>query len=338
MTIRAMSRRYLLWTAAAAGAAAMAPAARSAWAQQPQITLRYASLFPPQHSASRSSEWFAEQVARRTGGRVKVEVFHNAALGGEEQVGEGVRSGTIDMGYAGIVGYGGLIRDIRVLEMPYLYESLDQLKLVIDKVQPVLQQLFTANGLLLLANQFDGPRMTLSVRPLRSIADFRGLKFRVPQSPLYIEMVKAFGAIPTPVALPEVYTALQTHVAEALEGSATTLATGKYYEVARNLVRTDHIFYAAYVAMNPGRFRQLPADVQQAIVEAGRDSSGYNLALAKKANLDDLNHLVGMGLQVQKPDRAPFQAAVRPMNERFAASLGGAAPALYADVRTVTKH
>lgn len=317
----------------------LAPVAvRRVCAQQPQITLRYASLFPPQHSASRSSDWFAEEVAKRTGGRVRVQVFHNAALGGEEQVGEGVRSGTIDIGYAGIVGYGGLIRDIRVLEMPYLYKSLDELKLVVDKVQPVLQQLFTANELLLLANQFDGPRMTLAVRPLRSMADFKGLKFRVPQSPLYIDMVKAFGAIPTPVAFPEVYTALQTHVAEAMEGSATTLVTGKYYEAAKNLVRTDHIFYTAYVAMNPGKFHRLPSDVQRVIVEVGRESSGYNLVLAKKANLDDLNHLVGMGLQVQKPDRAPFEAAVKPMNERFAAGLGGAAPALYADVRAVTKH
>ncbi|HYM71328.1 MAG TPA: TRAP transporter substrate-binding protein, partial [bacterium] len=311
---------------------------RSASAQQDQVTLRYASLFPPQHSASRSAEWFAGQVAQRTGGKVKVQVFHNAALGGEEQVGEGVRSGTIDMGYAGIVGYGGLIRDIRVLEMPYLYKNLDELKLVVDKVSPILQQLFTANGLLLLGYQYDGPRMTLSVRSLKSIADFKGLKFRVPQSPLYIEMVQGFGAIPTPVAFPEVYTALQTHVAEAMEGSASTLLTGKYYEVAKNLVRTDHIFYAAYVAMNPARFHSLPADAQRVILEAGRESSAYNLQLARQANQDDLDRLVKVVQDVTTPDRAPFEAAVRPVNEKFAASLGGRAMEIYGNVKAVTKR
>ncbi len=269
---------------------------------------------------------------------MKVEVFHSASLGSEREVAEGVRSGSIDMGYSGLPGYGSFVPELQILEMPYLYEDLDEVRSVAEKLSPDLEQLLAGGGLRLVGYVFDGPRMTLATRPLRSIDDFRGLKFRVPQSPLYVTMAKAFGAIPTPVAFPEVYTALQTKIAEALEGSPTTLYTGKYYEVAKNLVRTDHIFYVAYVAMNPELFKKLPADHQRAILEAGRESSAYNLELAKKGIQEDLDRLKASGVQTFTPDKAPFRMAVKDANEKFAESRGARALQLYQRVKEFTKR
>jgi TRAP-type C4-dicarboxylate transport system substrate-binding protein len=113
--------------AGAAGALTVLDPARVA-AQTPrpaaQTTIRFASLFNPEHSASRSADRFAELVAQKTGGAVKVEVFRSAALGGEREVAEGVRSGSIDMGNSGLPGFGSFVPEIHVLEMPYLYENL----------------------------------------------------------------------------------------------------------------------------------------------------------------------------------------------------------------------
>ncbi len=340
-----MSRRAFLETLAAGAlaprAATLAPraaAAQPARPAGPSTTIRFASLFNPDHSASRSADRFAELVGQKTGGRVKVEVFHSASLGGEREVAEGVRSGSIDMGYSGLGGYGNFVPELQMLEMPYLYEDLDDVKAVVDRLAPELETLLAGGGLQPVGYQFDGPRVTLATRPLRSLDDFRGLKFRVPQSPLYVNMAKAFGAIPTPVALPEVYTALQTKIAEALEGSPTTLYTGKYYEVARNLIRTDHIFYVAYVAMNPEFFRKQPPDVQTAILEAGRESSAYNLELAKKAVQEDFDRLKAAGVQSFTVDKARFRAAVRDANDRYAESRGARALALYRRVREITRR
>ncbi len=339
-----MSRRAFLGTAGMAGAASaltvLDPARVAAQTPRPaaQATIRFASLFNPEHSASRSADRFAELVAQKTGGAVKVEVFHSAALGGEREVAEGVRSGSIDIGNSGLPGFGSFVPEIHVLEMPYLYESLDEVKGVVDRVASDLEKYLAAGGLQLVGYIFDGPRVTLATRPLRSIDDFRGLKFRVPQAPLYVQMAKAFGAIPTPVSLPEVYTALQTKIAEALEGSPTTLYTGKYHEVARNLSRTDHIFYVAYVAMNPDFFRKQPADVQKAILDAGRESSAYNLELAKKAIQEDFDRLKAAGVQMITVDKAPFRAAVREVNEKFAESRGPRAVQLYQRIREITKR
>ncbi|HTC07576.1 MAG TPA: TRAP transporter substrate-binding protein [Acetobacteraceae bacterium] len=329
-----LTRRGALRAIGVAGGALALPAL----AQSPTVTLRYASLFNKEHSASRSSEYFAELVAKKTDGKVRIQVFHNGALGTEEEAARGVHSGTIDLGYSGLPGFGSFIRDIRVLEMPYLYASLDELKQVVDRVRPTLAALFLKAGFQPLGYQFDGPRMTLATRPLRSFADFKGLKFRVPQSPLYVNMLKAFGAIPTPVALPEAYTALQAHVADAIEGSATTLFTGKYYEVARNLIRTDHIFYVAYVAMNPGVFQRQEPEIQKALLEAGDETTGYNLTIAKQANRGDLDRLVKAGVAMMTPPRPPFVDAVRPMNQAYAESLGGQAMDIYGEVRQVTGH
>lgn len=266
---RTLSRRTLLGTlggAAAAGALGM-----PAIAQAPQKTLRFASLFRPDHDSSKSSEHFAELVGKKTGGRIKVQVFHNAALGNEAQVGEGVRTGTIDMGFAGGVGFGSAIRDIRVLELPYLYKDFDDIHAVFAKVSPQLGKAFADKGVQLLGYVYEGPRMTLSTKPLKSFADFKGLKLRVPQAPTYIAMAQAFGATPTPVAFPEVYTALQAGVAEALEGSPSTLFTGKFHEVAKNLARTDHIYNAIYFGIHPATFNALAADIKAAILEAGKE-------------------------------------------------------------------
>src|SRR4051794_32242109 len=86
-------------------------------------TLRFSSLFAEAHAMSRSGQFFADKVGEKTGGKVKVQVFHNAALGDEAQTGEGVRTGTIDMGFAGGVGFGSYIKEIRVLDLPYLYKD-----------------------------------------------------------------------------------------------------------------------------------------------------------------------------------------------------------------------
>jgi hypothetical protein len=318
-------RRTLLAGTAAIGAIALAS---PLVAQTPRV-LRFGSLFNPEHTSSRSSDKFAELVEVKTQGKVKVQVFHNAQLGNETQVGEGVRTGTIDVGFAGSSGFGSYIKDIRVLELPYLYKDFDNLHVVYVKVFPTLTQLFAENSVQLLGNIYEGPRMTLATKPLRTLADFKGLKLRVPQAPVYIELARSLGAIPTPVALPEVYTALQAGVADALEGAPSTLLTGKYYEVAKHLLRTDHIFNATYVGMNLKTFSTFDAETKSAIVAAGREATVFNLGIVKAAAVEDLEKIAKTGISILQTDTAPFRAAATPNNQRYAESLGARAVELY---------
>jgi tripartite ATP-independent transporter DctP family solute receptor len=333
-----IDRRSLLKAAAAAGAAGVVGLGglRRGLAQTSEITLRFASLYPPAHSASRTATRFAELVAAKTGGKVKVDLFHNASLGAEREAAEGVKSGSIDVAYSGLTGFGSYVPEFGVLEMPFLYDTLDQVKSVVDKISPKLEARMASVGLALLGYLYDGPRVTLSTRPLNTIGDFKGLKLRVPQIPLYVQMAQAFGATPTPVALPEVYTALQSRIVEGLEGTPTSLYVQKYHEVARNLARTDHIFFVAYIAMNAPLLAKLSPDKQEAIRSAGREASVYNLEIAKPAVQEDFARLAAAGVKVTTPDRTPFRAAVGPMRERYAAGLGERGLEIYGAIKAVT--
>ncbi len=335
-TIAQLDRRTFLRTMGAAGAIGLG-GARAASAQSAELTLRFASLYPPAHSASRTATRFAELVAAKTGGKVKVDLFHNASLGSEREAAEGVKSGSIDLAYSGLTGFGSYVPEFGVLEMPFLYDTLDQVKSVVDKISPQLEARMASVGLALLGYLYDGPRVTLSTKPLSSIDDFKGLKLRVPQIPLYVQMAQAFGATPTPVALPEVYTALQSRIVEGLEGTPTSLYTQKYHEVAKNLARTDHIFFVAYIAMNAPLLAKLSPDRQEAIRAAGREASAYNLEIAKPAVQEDFARLAAGGVKITTPDRAPFRAAVGPMREKYAAGLGERGLEIYNAVKAVTK-
>jgi len=334
--IARLDRRAFLRTVGAAGAIGLGRT-RAASAQSPELTLRFASLYPPAHSASRTAIRFAELVATKTGGKVKVDLFHNASLGSEREAAEGVKSGSIDLAYSGLTGFGSYVPEFGVLEMPFLYDTLDQIKSVVDKISPQLEARMASVGLALLGYLYDGPRVTLSTRPLNSMDDFKGLKLRVPQIPLYVQMAQAFGATPTPVALPEVYTALQSRIVEGLEGTPTSLYTQKYHEVAKNLARTDHIFFVAYIAMNGPLLAKQPPDRQEAIRAAGREASAYNLEIAKPAVQEDFARLAAGGVKITTPDRAPFRAAVGPMREKYAAGLGERGLEIYNAVKAVTK-
>jgi TRAP-type C4-dicarboxylate transport system substrate-binding protein len=142
-------------------------------------------------------------------------------------------------------------------------------------------------------------------------------------------MAQAFGANPTPIALPEIYTALQSKIVDAMEGTPTSLFTTKYFEVARNVARTDHIFFVAYIGVNGPLLKGLPADQQKAIRDAGREASAYNLEIAKAAVEEDFARLKNAGVTFTTPDKAPFRAAVAGMNEKFAAGLGSQTIELY---------
>jgi tripartite ATP-independent transporter DctP family solute receptor len=329
-----IGRRSILRGMGIACATAVLGFATPASAQD--ITLRFASLYPPTHAASRTADKLAELVSAKTGGKVAIDVFHNAALGSEREAAEGVKSGSIDIAYSGLPGFGSYVPEFGVLELPFNYNSLDDVKNVVDKISQSLESRMASQGLQLLGYLYDGPRVTISTSPLNSLADFDGLKLRVPQAPLYVQMAEAFGASPTPVALPEVYTALQSKIVEALEGTPTSLYSSKYYEVAKNIARTDHIFFVAYVAMNKPLFDSLPAEQQAALSEAGREASAFNLEIAKAAVGEDFARLKEAGVAFTEPNKDEFRQAVAPMKEKFAAELGEAAVAIYEEIRAVT--
>src|SRR5215204_119546 len=269
------TRRTLLTKSVALSFAAAGLSVRPARAQQ--ATLKLGEIYPESHSNSRGAMKFAELVSQKTGGQIKVEVYPDSKLGSERELAEGVVAGTIDIAPSGLGGIGRFIQPIHVLELPYLYKDLDHLSRVAEALTPELDKIFAEKNLKVLGYVFLGPRNIAARRPVRAIEDLRGLKLRVPESPLYVGMARALGATPTPVAFPETYTSLQTGVVDAAEGDPAALYTTKWYEPAKFISQTEHIWHVRHVVMNGAAYAKLTPDQQKALTEAAREAKDFQL-------------------------------------------------------------
>jgi len=157
----------------------------------------------------------------------------------------------------------------------------------------------------------------------------KGLRFRVPESPLYVGMARALGANPTPIAFPEVYTSLQTGVAEAAEGGVDTLWNNKWYEPAKNVALTHHILQLFYVTINEGSFQKLAPTQRQALQEAVQEASVYQLGLNKDFNTSLLDKMKAAGATIIPiADLQPFTKALESFNKSYAEKIGPEAVSL----------
>jgi TRAP-type transport system periplasmic protein len=328
-----MQPRHLFTATALALALGLAQNAAAA-----DFEIRLGNLYPQAHSIGVAADAFARLVDEKTGGRVVVEVFHDSVLGSEREMTEAVQTGSLEMVTSGLAGIGLYVPGIHVFELPYLYDSLDQLAGVVEALEEDIQANLTAHGFRALGYNYQGPRSTASVKAMRSFDDFQGLRLRVPEAPLYVGMAQAMGANPTPVAFPEVYMALQTGVAEAMEGGPDTVFANKFFEVAPYYVLTEHIFHVLYMAINAGFFDSLPADIQDALVEAGREATVVQLEAIRQLNQESLDTMRAGGTEIiELADKDSFRDALADFNDEYAATRGPDAVALLARIREVSQ-
>ena len=302
-----------------------------------EYEIRFGNLYPEDHSIGIAADRFAELVEEKTDGRAVVEVFHNGVLGSEREMAEAVKTGSLEMVTSGLAGIGLYVPGVHVFELPYLYGSMEELQQVTAELEPEIQDLLVDKGFHSVGFNYQGPRSTASVRPLRSLADFEGLKLRVPEAPLYVGMAEAMGTTPTPVAYPEVYTSLQTGIVEAMEGSPDSIFNNKFYEVANNLSLTQHIYHVLYMALNQDYFASLPEDIQNALIEAGREAAEVQLDATLELNEESLAAMREEGVEViELADLDAFKEALRPFNDEYAESRGEDAVQMLGRIREIT--
>ena len=303
---------------------------------QAQVTLRLGNIYPAGHSVSKGADRLAEIVARKTNGQVKVENFHDSKLGNEREMAESVKAASLDMTVSGLAGVGRFVQTVHVLELPYLYTDLDHLHRVGMALGPEVEKIMLKAGMRTLSFFYLGPRDIAAKRPIRSLEDMKGLRFRVPEAPLYVGMAKALGANPTPIAFPEVYTSLQTGVAEAAEGGPDTLWNNKWYEPARNIALTHHILHLMHVSINEASFQKLTPAQRAALQEAAREASIYQLGLIKDFNKESLEKMKAAGATIFPiADVRPFAKALESFNKSYAEKIGPEAVSLLEKVMAV---
>jgi tripartite ATP-independent transporter DctP family solute receptor len=256
--------------------------------------------------------------------RVEVQLFPNRAIGDERPLVDGMRLGTVDMGVITNAVIAQVEPAFQVNDMPFLYAEEAQAHRVLDG--PVGNQLKTrleGRGILALGFMEGGFRhMINNVRPITRPEDLRGIKFRVLQSPIYVEMYRSLGGTAVPMAWGETFTAVQQGAVDGLEVPLGVIDQNKLFEITKFLSLTGHIYSMIALLISKRSFDRMPADMKAAVVEAGREATAEQRATNGRLQAQFRRSLAGRMQVNEVADKAAWRRGVLPMYESFRGQIG----------------
>jgi TRAP-type transport system periplasmic protein len=270
------------------------------------ITLRLTWVTSLDTHIGKGATHFVNRAKELTNGQVNVLLFPNAGLGSEQQALEGMQAGTVDMGL--ITVYTNAVKVGVVLDLPFLFRDVPHWKKSVEGAPGrAIAETAPAAGVRILAWYLGGWRDVYGSRAIKSVNDFKGLKIRTQQAVALVEFFKAVGAIPTPIAWPEVYLALQQKTVDAAETALWAMYDAKQYEVAKFAVETHHAQSNIPVMMSEQKWKTLSPEIQQALVKAAMESADVQ----QKAYQQEADAMVAKlkekGITFTTPDLAPFR-------------------------------
>jgi len=290
--------------------------ASPAWAQQ---VLRLAHNAAPGNPKAEASLKFADLVAKKTDGRVKIEVGGSAQYGDDVEALTSMRLGTLAFSANSQGTTSGVVPEYAVLGLPFLFQSLPQAWKVLDgPVAKKLDEVSKAKGLVLLAMWDNGIRhVSNNVRPITKPEDLAGVKVRTPPDPMTVDIFKALGANPTPLAFSELYIALQQGVVDGQENPLMNIHSSKLYEVQKYISLTGHKYEATPLLASKMVFDGLSKADQQAVLEAAAEAGTLNREMSAKADSELRSKMEDAGVKFNTVDPAPFVAKTKPVYDKW---------------------
>lgn len=253
-------------------AAALAICATMAAAEIREQSFRLSLTIGGDNSQTRSTQFFADEVERISGGKMHVEVFPGGQLGGDSQAFDGLRGGIIDAQVTSTSYLGGIDPKFGIFDLPYLFRSFDEIRAVADgPAGDELRAAAQANNFVIL-NFHTGiwRNLTNNVRPVTSVADFQGLKVRTHPSEAFQDFWKALGAVPVAMPWSELYTALEQGTVDGQENVDGAIAAGKFYEIQKYYSETRHAPYVGVLLFSGTTWNRLNDDERAVSMEAGK--------------------------------------------------------------------
>jgi len=313
MTIR-LNRRRLLGTTLAAGAAFPLVAIRSRPAHAAEFSYKYANNSPVTHPLNIRTTEAAARVKEKTGGKVEIQVFPNNQLGSDTDMLSQLRSGALEFFTLSGLILSTLVPVASINGVGFAFKDYSQVWPAMDGALGAhVRAEIAKRGLYAFSKMYDNGyrQITSATKPVKTPEDLSGFKIRVPASPLWTSMFKAFGASPTTINFNEVYSALQTHVVDGQENPLSLIDTAKLYEVQKYVAITNHMWDGFWFLANKKAFDALPANLRE-IVEAEFNAS----ALAERDDLAKMSTTVadtlkGKGLQFVDTDAVAFRGALK---------------------------
>lgn len=292
-----------------------------------QQEVKFAGANQKGHPQVTGMEKFAEVMKEKSGGKIDVKVFPGGVLGGDVQTVSALQGGIVQMMVlnAGILQ--NLAKPFASVDLPFLFASGPQADKVMDgPFGDHLNAMLPEKGLVSLGYWELGFRnLTNKKRPVTSLDDLKGLKIRIIQSPIMVDLFGALGTNAVPLAYTELYTALETGTVDGQENPYANIIAAKFYEVQKFLTNTRHIYNPQIVIISKKFWDTLNADEQKLFKDAAIEARAFQRKVNRDKDADFLKQIKELGMQVtdlSPAELAKFQAAVKPVVDKYTDQIG----------------
>lgn len=290
-----------------------------------QTVLRIGYATSPTSHYGVGSTVFCEEIEKGTQGRYTCQQFPSSALGGEREMIESVQLGTLDLVNTSTGPLGNFVPEVQIVDIPFLFRDYDHARKVMDgEVGQGLLAKMKEKGLIGLAWTENGFRhMTNNIRPIVQAQDASGLKMRTMENRVHMDGYKTFGILPTPMAFPELFTALQQGTVDGQENPIPVILASNFSQVQRHLSLTNHVYSPAVLILSPSVWNKLSDADKQIFLDAAKAAS---TAQRQKVNQDEADGIAKLrqdGMQVvEQVNGESFRQAVAPAYAEFAKQFG----------------
>jgi TRAP-type transport system periplasmic protein len=307
-------------------AAALSMAAGTTLAQQP-ITLHGAVQFNDGHAFNRSLEKFQELVVKYYGKPVNFVLHKNSELGLEKDYFAFMNQGvSVDYAIVSPAHMSTFSKAAPFIDAPFLFRDVNHWNKVIDAdtLKPIADEVAAKGDVMLIGYAGGGTRNIFANKPVRNLAEMKGLKVRVQGAPIWSKTFAAVGMSPTVIAYDEIYNAIQNGVINAGENEAAGVEAMKFYEVGPNLNMTEHAITIRPIAFSGKTFKKLPPDLQAAILKAGKEAGAYGRQIESSEDSKKLDAMEKAGRLKKIPfaDRAQMKKLADPVMAEYAKEIG----------------
>lgn len=319
-----LSRRQFL--ALAGATAAVGPFVWPRGANAAKVTMKVAHVLSEADIIHRAKLKFKELAEKKAGGELEVQIYPNSALGSLRVTWESMQLGNLEGGNFDTVTPAMKVPLYAGTELPFIFRDLDHVHKVFDgPIGQDLEKQLLDKAMVRTVAVYETTfrKIFTKTKALNSLADMKGLKIRVPEAQNYVRCMQLLGANPTPVPWGELYTALQMGVVEGFENKAEAAFNAKLHEQAKFMAYTGHIFCPNPFLCSERWFVKLSKNVQQAIVEAGKESLAWQRAEAPASEKAFEQKLKDAGVTATSPDRIPFAKAVEPFYKEWGDKYAG---------------
>ena len=327
-------------TGSASGGSSAASGSEAAQSEGGEYAMISGTTTPDNHPYNLGLVKMSELVAEKSNGAVTLDVFGNSQLGNERDLLEGLQLGSLQITCVSTAPLAGFTDSFLVFDLPFIFETTEQARAVMDsEVGTEILNSVEDQGMKGLAWFENGFRnVTNSKLPITVPDDLKGIKIRTMENQMHMEAFRVMGADPTPMAMGDVFTALQQGTIDAQENPVPIINTNKFQEVQDYISMTGHLFSPAPVFISTDYFNSLPAEYQTAVQEAATEAVPYQREQIDEQNVTGLESLQAAGMEVNEPEKGPFKDVTKVIYDEYVKDGAGCvSPDIYSRVMEVVE-